>query len=239
MCNSKRLPLFILALSLSAAAHGEEPLPVNKSGGSDISYRCTSRSCSPPPNDKYVDGVTLTITSKPFNPKAHKIEECKREPSLCMYDKPGQPGQVELAPCAKSICSIDGTIPYGAFGKIPKQQVTSLIFEKNGKKVALNVSNMYNSRVNNSNIKQYVQVLPMPGNSPDNPDNVYQVVGYFALGASNGEDDMYFGLWTVWQDGSFRNYLGGFGSLLDLRDRVVEDFQYKNLETIMRENIRE
>lgn len=237
MCNSKRLPLFILALSLSAVAHGKEPLPVNKSGGSDTPARCTRTACSPPPNDKYVDGITLTITSKPFNPKAHNIAECKKEPSLCMYDKAGQPGQIELAPCAKNVCSIDGKPAYGANGKIPKQQVASLIFERNGKKVALDVSNMYNPYVNNSNIKQYVQVIPGPFNSPDNPDNFYEVIGYFSLG--DGDDDMYFGLWNVSLDGSFRNYLGPFGSILDLAERVVEDFKYKSLETIMRENIRE
>ena len=243
MCNPKRLLLFFLALPLSAVAHGQDQVldyqpqvPIYEAKEGDTPGRCSRKSCLPPPDDKYVDGITLTITSKPFVPKAHKIAECKQV-NPCMYDKPGQPGQVYLAPCAKNICSIDGNPGYGANGKTPKQQVASLIFEKNGKKVALDVSSMYNPYVNNSNIKQYLQVLPMPGNSPDNPDSFYQVTGYFSHG--DGDDSMYIGLWTVWQDGSFRNYLGDFGSLLDLTERVVWDFNYKSLETIMRENQRE
>ena len=230
MCSPKRLPLFFLALSLTAVAHGKEPLPVNKSGGSDTPARCSRTACSSPPNDKYVDGITLTITSKPFNPKAHNIAECKKEPSLCTYDKVGQPGQIELAPCAKNICSIDGKPAYGANGKTPKQEVTSLIFEKNGRKVALDVSGMYNPYVNNSNIKQYVQVIPWL-------DKSYWVTGYFSHG--DGDADMYIGLWTVTPDGSYRNYLGDFESLHYLTERVVWDFNYKSLETIMRENQRE
>lgn len=216
MGSQKSLLLLFLFMSVSSIANGKEP----------------------PLDNKYEDGITLTITSKPFNPRLHNIAECKKEPSLCMFDKAGQPGQIVLAPCAKNICAIDGKPAYGAFGKIPKQQVASLLFEQNGRKVALNVSNMYNPYVNNSNIKKYVQVIPGPDNSPDNPDNFYRVVGYFSLGdgGRDGHDRMYIGLWTVWHDGSFRNYLGDFGSLHDLAERAARDFNYKSLGTIMREN---
>ena len=226
MRSPKRLPLFFLALLLSSIAHGKEPLPINKSGGSDTPARCSRTACSPPPNDKYVDGITLTITSKPFDPKAHTLTKCK-EMMLCESEKDGQPVYYM---CNENLCSIDGKPVYGTNGKTPKQEVTSLIFEKNGRKVALDVSGMYNPYVNNSNIKQYVQVIPWL-------DKSYWVTGYFSHG--DGDADMYIGLWTVTPDGSFRNYMGDFESLHYLTERVVEDFKYKSLETIMRENQRE
>lgn len=230
MPSQKHRSLFFVALLLSSIAQGKESLPINKSGDGDTPGRCSRKSCLPPPSDKYVDGITLTITSKPFDPKTHTLTKCKAM-MLCQSEKDGKPVYYM---CNENLCSIDGKPAYGANGKIPKQQVTSLIFEKKGRKVALDVSDMYNPYVNNSNIKQYLQVLPMPGNSPDNPDNFYQVTGYFSHG--DGDDDMYICLWTVTPNGSFRNYIGDFGSLHDLTERVIWDFNYKSLETIMREN---
>lgn len=203
MRSSRLLPLFFLGMSVSVIATGKEP----------------------PPDNKYEDGITLTITSKPFDPKAHRLSKCK-EKMLCQSEKNGQP---EYYMCNENICSVDGKPLYGANGKIPKQEVTSLIFEKNGKRVALDVSNMYNPNVNNSNIKKYIKVMP-------GPENSYQVTGYFSH--NDGDDSMYICLWQVSTEGSFRNYMGDFGSLHDLTERVAKDFNYKNLETIMRENQR-
>lgn len=203
MCSPKLVPLFILIMSVPPIAMGKEPLP----------------------NNKYEDGITLTITSKPFDPKAHKLSKCK-EMMLCQSEKNGQP---EYYMCNENLCSVDGKPLYGANGKIPKQQVTSLIFEKNGKKVALDVSNMYNPNVNNANIKKYIKVMP-------GPENSYQVTGYFSH--DDGDDSMYICLWQVSMEGSFRNYMGDFGLLHDLTERVAKDFNYKTLETLMRENQR-
>ncbi len=62
-------------------------------------------------NNFYQDGITLTITNKPFDKKAHKIHNCSNTP-----------------------CIIDEKIFYGGNGKLPKMEVESLVFSQNGKK---------------------------------------------------------------------------------------------------------
>lgn len=146
-------------------------------------------------NNVYEDGVTLTITSKPFNPKSHVIKKC-----------------------GETVCVIDGKPAYGAYGRVPKQEVTSLVFEKQGRKVALDVSGMYNPNVNNSNIKQYVKLTTWDKES-------YWVTGYFSH--DDGDDDMYICLWLVMLDGSIRNYMGDYGALSTLTERVEKDFKVK------------
>lgn len=64
MRSSRLLPLFFLGMSVSVIATGKEP----------------------PPDNKYEDGITLTITSKPFDPKAHRLSKCK-EKMLCQSKK--------------------------------------------------------------------------------------------------------------------------------------------------------
>ena len=94
----------------------------------------------PPMNNVYEDGITLTITSKPFDAKAHVIKKSDG-----------------------TVYAIDGKIIYGGYGNIPKEEVTRLVFEKKGKKIALDVSSMYDSGVNNTNIKQHVTVISWGG----------------------------------------------------------------------------
>lgn len=143
-------------------------------------------------NNKYEDGITLTITSKPFDPKAHVIEKC-----------------------GETVCVIDGKPVYGAYGKVPKQVVTSLIFKKDSRKVALDVSGMYNPNVNNSNIKKYVKITTWDKDS-------YWVTGYFSH--DDGDDDMYICHWLIMKNGSIRNYMGDYGALARLTEEVQKDF---------------
>lgn len=191
--------LFSLALSMSSVAwSGQSPV-----------------------DNVYEDGVTLAISTKPFDPKAHKIEKCGGELACSADDG-------KLKKCEQSVCVIDGKPAYGAYGKMPKQEVTSLIFEKKGKKIALDVSGMYNPNVNNSNIKKYVQIKPWG-------QDTYQITGYFSH--DDGDDSMYICLWLIMQGkGSVRNYMGDFEALDDLTERVKRDFNYVSLEEIMERN---
>lgn len=171
MYKPKVLLWVALALSMSSTSWGGEPLT----------------------NNVYEDGVTLTITTKPFDPSAHVIKKC-----------------------GETVCLIDGRPLYGTYGRIPKQEVTSLVFEKKGRKVVLDVSAMYNPNVNNSNIKQYVKITTWDKDS-------YWVTGYFSH--DDGDDDMYVCLWLIMLDGSIRNYMGDYGALHTLTNRVQKDFK--------------
>ena len=172
MRKLKVLRWFVLFLSMSSVVWGGEP----------------------PANNVYEDGVSLTITTKPFDPKAHVVRKC-----------------------GEAVCVIDGKPVYGTYGRVPKQEVTSLIFEKNGKKIALDVSAMYNANVNNSNIKQYVKVTSWG-------EDTYEVTGYFSH--DDGDDDMYICLWLIMQgSGSIRNFMGGYEALVSLTTRVQKDFK--------------
>ena len=148
-------------------------------------------------NNKYEDGITLTITSKPFDAKAHVIKKCD-----------------------EAVCSIDGKFFYGGYGNIPKEEVTRLVFEKKGKKIALDVSSMYDSGVNNVNIKQYVKVVSWGGGA-------YRVTGYFSVGiGGDGDgDEIYICQWLVSPEGAIRNYIGGYETLVSLTTKVQEDFK--------------
>ena len=179
-----------------------------------------TRAQEPALDNQFEDGVTLTITTKPFDPKMHKIEKCGGELACTADDG-------SLKRCEKNVCQIDGRPLYGAYGKMPKQEVTSLIFEKNGKKIALDVSGMYNPNVNNSNIKKYVQLTSWGKDS-------YEITGYFSH--DDGDDSMYICLWSVWPGGSFRNYMGDFSALIRLADTAKEDFNYVSLQEIMEQN---
>ena len=171
MRNSTPLLLFFIALSMSSAACGKEPRA----------------------NNVYEEGVTLTITSKPFDPKAHVIKKC-----------------------GETVCVIDGKPVYGTYGRMPKQEVTSLVFEKKGKKIALDVSAMYNPNVSNSNIKQYIKLTSWGEDS-------YEVTGYFSH--DDGDDSMYICRWLIMQGhGSIRNHMSDYESLVSLTTKVQEDF---------------
>lgn len=143
----------------------------------------------------YEGGVSLTITTRPFDPKGHKITMC-----------------------GETVCVIDGKPVYGTYGRMPKEEVFSLVLEKGGKKISLDVSAMYNPNVTNSNIKKYVKVYSFG-------DDTYQVSGYFSH--DDGDDDMYICLWTIMADGSIRNHLSEYNSLSILTTEVRKDF---NLE---------
>ena len=178
----------------------------------------------PATDNVYEDGVTLTITTKPFDPKAHKITYCKE--TLCETEVDGKP---VYRMCSETVCGVDGKPSYGTYGRIPKQEVTSLIFEKNGKKIALDVSGMYDPKVNNSNIKKYVKLAPRFDKDS------YHVTGYFSH--DDGDDDTYICLWLVTQgEGSIRNYIGDFEALDDLAARAKKDLNYVSLEEIMEQN---
>ncbi len=158
-----------------------------------LSLSSVVRSGEPTLNNVYENGITLTITSKPFEAKAHVIKKC-----------------------GQAVCLVDGKPVYGTYGKTPKEEVTNLVFEKQGKKVALDVSSMYNPNVTNSNIKKYVSVMSWG-------DDTYEVTGYFSL--DDGDDSMYICRWLIMQGGSIRNHFSDYESLVTLTTKVQEDFK--------------
>ena len=147
----------------------------------------------PPMNNVYEDGVTLTISNKPFDAKAHVIKKSDG-----------------------TVYAIDGKIIYGGNGTIPKEEVTRLVFEKQGKKIALDVSSMYDSGVNNANIKQHVKLVSWGGGA-------YRGTGYFSDG-----DDTYICQWLVLPDSAIRNYIGEYETLVSLTTKVQEDYKLPN-----------
>lgn len=88
----------------------------------------------------YMDGITLTITEKPFDASAHKIVNCPEKP-----------------------CLIDGKAFYGGNGETPKRELESLIFTQNGKKIHLDTSSIFDTGVTNKNIKKHISVEPWSG----------------------------------------------------------------------------
>ena len=143
----------------------------------------------------YPDGIKLAITNKIFTTGNHKIDYC---------------GGVK--PCA-----IDGKLFYGGRGKIPKTQVTSLTFERNGKQFSLDVSSMYNSGVTNDNIHKYISVERYLGK------HSYRVVGYFG-GDMDKDIEPYIVHWLVLPDGTVRNHISDYESLASLLFKVNEAF---------------
>jgi hypothetical protein len=160
------LPWFVLSLLTSSLACGGEPLP----------------------NNRYEDGITLTITSKPFDPKAHVVKKC-----------------------GETVCLIEGKLFYGGNGNMPKEEVTRLVFEQNGKKIFLDVSSMYDTGVNNANIKQHVSVLSL--------GDGYEVTGYFGDG-----EDTYICQWLVVPGGAIRSHISSYETLVSLTTKVQHDF---------------
>jgi len=139
---------------------------------------------------KYIDGITLTVTNKSFDAKAHKIQKCDMD----------------------YICSIDDRIYYGNGGKIPKQEVSSLVFSQNGKQIYLDVSAMYESGITNKNIKERIKVQSWGSGS-------YRVITY--LGKPK---ILYIAQWLVWEGYSIRNHFSDYESLASLAFEVNKDF---------------
>jgi len=137
----------------------------------------------------FIDGITITITSKPFDAKKHKIKRC-----------------------GNAVCAIDNKILYGGDGKVPKQEVTSLVFSKDGEQVKLNVQAMYETGITKENMKERFNVQPYLGKSS------YRVIGYFGKAK-----EPYIGHWLVWEDTSIRNHLSDYESLVSLLFEVNKD----------------
>ena len=153
-------------------------------------------------NNKYEDGITLTITSKPFDAKAHVIKKCD-----------------------EAVCSIDGKFFYGGYGNIPKEEVTRLVFEKKGKKIALDVSSMYDPGVTNANIQQHVTAYSWGWGN-------YTVTGYFSKGKAR-----YVCQWAIVKNSSSaRTHISSFEELFSLESKMKKDFNYISLESIMKKN---
>ena len=143
----------------------------------------------------YQDGIILTINNNVFDPKKHKIDYCSR----------------------KKPCAIDGKIFYGGRGKIPKTEIKSLVFQKDGRKIYLDTSSMYNSGVTNSNIKKYISIERYHSKTS------YRIVGYFG-GDIKNDMEPYIAHWLVRPDGSVRNHLSDYESLVSLLFKVNKDF---------------
>jgi hypothetical protein len=166
MCRLPSVALLCCAFAMSPLVYGKEPLTDNN----------------------YDDGVTLTITSRPFNPKMHAIKKC-----------------------GEAVCTIDDKVVYGGNGGIPKQEVTQFVFEKQGRRVGLDVSSMYDAGVNNANIKKHVSVVFL--------GDGYEVTGYFGEG-----DDTYIAQWLVIPGGTIRSHISGYEALVSLTTKVQKDF---------------
>ena len=70
---------------------------------------------------------------------------------------------------------------------------------------------MYDSRVNNANIKQYVTVVSL--------GDGYEVTGYFGDG-----EDTYICQWLVTLQGSLRSHISSYETLVSLTTKVQKDF---------------
>ncbi len=139
----------------------------------------------------YIDGITLTITNKTFDPENHEIKKCKH-----------------------AVCIIDDKYFYGGNGKTPEQKVDSLVYSKNGKQIQLNVSSMYGSGITSNNMKERFNVQSWGGGA-------YRVIGYFGKGKIS-----YIGQWLVRPEGSIRNHLSDYESLVSLIFEVKKDHNF-------------
>ena len=162
-----------------------------------VSLIFTSLSCSADKSisAKYIDGITLTFIAKPYATNQHKVTRC---------------GKRNIP------CYIDGKIFYGGSGKLPTEEVVSLVFEKNGKQQTLDVSSIYNSGITKSNIIKRFNVQRYLSK------NTYRVIGYFGP-----EKRPYIAHWMVREDGSIRNHLSDFESLNSLMFEVKKDLGIK------------
>jgi hypothetical protein len=141
----------------------------------------------------FTDGIKLTLITKPFDGKTHKVKRCGKR------DIP---------------CYIDGKIFYGGRGKLPKEEVVSLEFDRKGKRLNLDVSSIYNTGITQNNIKNRFNVQKYLGK------NTYRVIGYFG-----SEKKPYIAHWLVKEDGSIRNHLSDYESLNSLMFEVKKDFK--------------
>ena len=129
----------------------------------------------------FTDGIKLVLTSKPFDSTVHQVKRC---------------GKRNIP------CYIDGKIFYGGRGKLPTQEVVSLEFIREGKRLKLDVSSIYNTGINQENISKRFNVQKYLGK------NTYRVIGYFGP-----EKRPYIAHWLVKEDGSIRNHLSDYESL--------------------------
>ncbi|MFK5913632.1 MAG: hypothetical protein QM484_04585 [Woeseiaceae bacterium] len=143
----------------------------------------------------FADGVKLILTTNPFDAKAHKVETC---------------GKRNIP------CYVDGKIIYGGRGKLPTDEVVSLVFEKDGKQQRLDISSIYNPGVTKSNIAKRFNIQKYLSK------NTYRVIGYFGP-----EKRPYIAHWLVREDGSIRNHLSDFESLNSLMFEVKKDLGIK------------
>lgn len=162
-----------------------------------LSLVFTSLSCSADKSisGKYDDGITLTLTTKPFAESKHKVKRC---------------GKRNIP------CYIDGKIFYGGRGKLPTEEVISLVFEKDGKQQSLDISSIYNTGITKNNIAKRFNVQRYLGK------NTYRVIGYFGP-----VKRPYIAHWLVRENGSIRNHLSDFESLNSLMFEVKKDLGIK------------
>ena len=99
---------------------------------------------------------------------------------------------------------------------IPKEEVVSLAFSRNGKTISLDVSSVYNTGINQENISKRFNVQKYLGK------NTYRVIGYFG-----SEKRPYIAHWLVKEDGSIRNHLSDYESLNSLMFEVKKDLGIK------------
>lgn len=137
----------------------------------------------------YEKGVTLALTVDVFDAKSHIIKKC-----------------------GDYVCLIDGKPFYGTDGKIPTHVVSSLIYEKQGKRIALDVSSMYDPIVSSESMKWAFSV-----NSGDyiGGGNSSTITGYFSDGAG-----AYVCQWRVALDGAIRNHISNYEELSELFSQV-------------------
>jgi len=141
----------------------------------------------------FTGGIKLTLTTKPFDSKAHQVKYC---------------GKRNIP------CYINGNIFYGGRGKLPNEEVVSLEFERKGKRLSLDVSSIYNTGINQDNIKKRFNVQKYLGK------NTYRVIGYFG-----STKKPYIVHWLVKEDGSIRNHLSDYESLNSLMFEVKKDLE--------------
>lgn len=135
--------------------------------------------------------------------------------TLTITNKPFNVKSHKILNCPTKPCIVDGKIFYGGNGELPKMEVESLVFSKGGKKVYLDVSSIFDTGVTNENIKKHISVEPWSG--------AYRVVGYFG-----GGDEPYIAHWLVMSDGSVRNHLSDYESLVSLLFKVKKDFNIQD-----------
>ncbi len=114
----------------------------------------------------------------------------------------------QLKKCGDYVCLIDGKLAYGTDGKVPSVRVSQLIFEKNGKRIQLDTSSMYDPLINDQNFGEMLRVEPYW-------DDFYKVTGYFSDGAG-----AYVCQWIVSTSGGTRAHISDVESLFDLASKV-------------------